>query len=124
MKAITQLEIPKGNLNAEVTVYHDVLQYAGTFDLMYVDRDGKRVLLDWKSGKRLYPEFALQMAAYAYAWEFGGGGKVDRMVCVRVGEGGEFEIEEHDHKDELFEVFKAALTLYRWKNPIKEESNG
>lgn len=46
--------------------------YAGTLDLIakYRDpRDGSTgvAIFDWKSGKALYPECALQMAAYAYA---------------------------------------------------------
>lgn len=42
--------------------------YAGTFDLIAELPDGKRVLFDYKtSGSGIWPETALQLAAYRYA---------------------------------------------------------
>lgn len=40
--------------------------YAGTLDLIADSRVG-RAIFDWKSGKAIYPRFALQLAAYAFA---------------------------------------------------------
>ena len=45
-------------------------QYAGTADLIADSKIG-RAIWDWKSGKRIYPEFAFQLNAYAFA-EFHG----------------------------------------------------
>lgn len=47
-------------------------QYAGTLDLIAdyihpITGHKGRAIFDWKSGKRIYPEYAMQMAAYAYA---------------------------------------------------------
>lgn len=41
-------------------------RYAGTLDLIADSKLG-RIALDWKSGKRIYPTTALQVAAYAFA---------------------------------------------------------
>lgn len=45
-------------------------RYAGKFDLIADSKIG-RSIFDWKSGKRIYPTFAFQLAAYAFA-EFHG----------------------------------------------------
>jgi hypothetical protein len=41
-------------------------RYAGTVDIVADSRLG-RAVFDWKSGKRIYPRFALQLAAYGHA---------------------------------------------------------
>lgn len=47
----------------EMMVYHRVLHYAGSIDAIG-ERDGQIVVLDWKTGKAIYPEHFLQVAAY------------------------------------------------------------
>jgi len=42
-------------------------QYAGTCDLIFEDRQGTVWLADWKTGRGVYPDYALQLAAYACA---------------------------------------------------------
>lgn len=51
---------------AEATVFNLRESYAGTLDAI-VRMNGRRLLLDWKTGKDIYPEAALQLAAYAHA---------------------------------------------------------
>lgn len=41
--------------------------YAGTFDLVAEVADGRRILFDYKTGRSVWPETALQLAAYRYA---------------------------------------------------------
>lgn len=41
--------------------------YGGTFDLVGALPDGRRILWDYKTGKKIYPEVKLQLAAYRYA---------------------------------------------------------
>lgn len=41
--------------------------YAGTFDLIGELPDGRRVLFDYKTGRDIWPETALQLAAYRHA---------------------------------------------------------
>lgn len=44
--------------------------YAGTLDLVARLGDGNRWLLDFKTGNAIYPETALQLAAYRYATSY------------------------------------------------------
>lgn len=41
--------------------------YAGKFDVVGELPDGRRVLFDYKTGRRVYPDTKLQLAAYRYA---------------------------------------------------------
>jgi hypothetical protein len=52
---------------SEAFVVHPTAKYAGTFDLLAYDEDGKTVMADIKTGKAVYHEAALQLAAYAMA---------------------------------------------------------
>lgn len=51
----------------EQTVYHRGQRYAGTLDAILTLSDGRRVIVDYKTGKAVYPEVGLQLAAYRYA---------------------------------------------------------
>ena len=53
-------------LAIERTVYCDACGYAGTLDL-YARVKGLLTVLDWKSGKAIYPEAFLQNVAYRHA---------------------------------------------------------
>lgn len=49
---------------SEVTVFNHTYGYAGTFDAVWEFPSGRRLLVDIKTGKGVYPEVALQLAAY------------------------------------------------------------
>lgn len=51
---------------SEATCVNRTHGYAGTLDLV-CDMLGKRWLLDWKTGRNVYAESTLQLAAYAHA---------------------------------------------------------
>lgn len=53
-------------LEHEVTVFSENYNYAGTLDLL-CENDQGIGLIDFKTGKGIYPEYALQVAAYARA---------------------------------------------------------
>lgn len=53
-------------LASEATVYSPAESYAGTLDAI-VRIGGRVLLLDYKTGKDIYPDVALQLAAYANA---------------------------------------------------------
>jgi hypothetical protein len=54
-------------LATERQVWNLTLGYAGSFDLLVRLRDGSIHLVDLKTGKGTYPEYALQLIAYAMA---------------------------------------------------------
>jgi hypothetical protein len=60
------LEYQPRFLATEVTVWSRQHAYAGTADAV-VELDGKIVLLDAKTGKRVYPEVGLQLSALRHA---------------------------------------------------------
>ena len=52
---------------SEAAVVHPDAHYGGTFDLLARDPDGRTILADIKTGKGVYSEAALQLAAYGMA---------------------------------------------------------
>ena len=73
--------------DAEVNVFHPELLIAGQVDC--VARCGNRVILiDWKSGKAIYPNHAIQIAAYAMCYEAMTGEEVAECWIVKSGKHG------------------------------------
>lgn len=117
-------------LYIEETVYSKRHGYAGTMDTLATltdERTGERVtaLIDWKSSKGLYNEYKLQNAAYAVAWtEMKGRIDVTRGLIVRLPKDPKdkllktdrpFELCWVEPANELFPVFQAAQTLWKWQ---------
>ena len=89
-----------GVLSLETRVFSDAHRYAGAADLWGVSKKGGRqvVLVDWKTGKGLHPDHALQLAAYAGAdWMVDGNGKkravpaAGAAAVVRLADDGAYE---------------------------------
>lgn len=104
---------------SEQTVYNPTLGYAGTFDLL-VGMGGVDWLIDIKTGKGVYPEVAMQLAAYRAAThrltESGQGGHFDvtgaRMGALHLrGDGTYRLIEVDDHDGGALRAFLAAAEL-------------
>lgn len=75
----------------ERRIYSRRYRYSGTFDLL-AKRGDAWYLVDWKTGKSIYPEFRLQTAAYVHAYEeefpFQ---KIEGRYLVRIAEDGSVE---------------------------------
>ena len=68
--------------DSEVSVFHPELRFAGQIDC--VARCGDRVIIiDWKSGKEIYPSHAMQVAAYAMAYSEMTGLEVSEAYVVK-----------------------------------------
>ena len=77
-------------------------------------RGGTLVALDWKTSNGLYPEYLLQVAAYAKALEEMSGEAVSEAWAVRFGKKTpEFEARKVGDLDTAFNAFRAALYLWR-----------
>ncbi len=87
---------------------------AGTCDFAYVDKQGRRVVSDFKtSGSGIYYEMWIQTAAYQLLGEGMGDEKYDYRTIVRLDKKGEFEVQErHDYETDK-DAFLCALKLYR-----------
>ena len=82
----------------ETIVYSDRIGYAGTADLWAQARKGGGVTVaDWKIGKGIYPDHALQLAAYAGADRIIHSGRIwsapeaEAGAVVRLAEDGTYE---------------------------------
>jgi len=56
-------------VSQDTVVYSDVHGYAGAFDALGRTVDGRLVIIDWKTTTGIRPEYALQLSAYAAAYE-------------------------------------------------------
>lgn len=121
-------------LYTEQTVIHEGLGYAGTVDLIAKLQDGKTWIIDYKTGKAAYPDYGLQLTAYAMAEKLytrveitdGLGAlfdafkdtfdimpQIDGVAVVLLRKDGRFGF--IPMKFEPAE-FLAVLTLWRWQN--------
>ena len=114
--------------------------YAGTFDYVgayksypgYLPKCGRgkkratipsrfksssRLIGDWKTASAIYEDYWLQLSAYALAVYELTGEIVDGAFIAQF-RNGEIKVEERTWNElvELFTVYLAALTLYKWKN--------
>lgn len=87
-------------------------RYAGKLDLI-ADTTLGRVILDWKSGKRIYPTFAFQLAAYAYAEFTGERGDEQPLPEVEAAYGVHIRMDGYDLVPLKFgrDVFDEFLTI-------------
>jgi len=99
----------------ERMVYSAHYRFAGTEDGVARHR-GKKIILDWKTSAGIYPEMALQLAAY---WEADGemtGEWADEAWVIRFPkkEGDEpFEAKQLANIEGSWQTFYAALELWR-----------
>jgi len=120
-------------LLTETTVFG--IGYAGTGDLWCVI-DGVECIVDFKTGKALYPDSALQIAALWGASEAMVDGElrlappVTSGRLVLIGQGGKHETREVIDLMGAFEAFESAVQLWWWRNggkplsgPMKREAD-
>lgn len=115
----------------EQKLWSDQFEYAGTADYFgkYTSSDEYRirghaskflkggfVVGDWKTSTAIYPEYWLQLAAYAWAFYELTNIKLDGAFIAQF-RYGKVRVEERtwDELMELFEVYKCVLGLYKWK---------
>lgn len=106
-------------LERETTVTSKKYNYKGTLDLI-CRINGKKLLVDLKTGKRLYETVELQTSAYKEAYE------EERPEVEKIAETWALLLEKGDdgmptgkytfeQKPYLPEVFHSALDIYNWK---------
>lgn len=103
---------------------HEEGGWGGTFDLLAFDADGRTVLADVKTGKAVYKEAVLQLAAYGMSKWVQRGSEVfplplpDRYVILHVTATGVREVEVNVGQRERM-AFLACLDLYHWIESMK-----
>jgi hypothetical protein len=106
---------------SETTVINRAVPYAGTLDLV-ADMLGHRYLLDWKTGKNVYAEAALQLAAYSRAEHYldqdavekpMGELGIQRAAVVHVRADG-YDVYPMTISDQAFNLFRHVALVGRW----------
>ena len=77
-------------VDVEVNVYHPSMLYGGQVDCI-ARRGNSLLVLDWKSGKGIYKDYAAQVAGYAMAYAMMTGERVTEGWVLRSGVDGSFE---------------------------------
>ena len=98
---------------------------AGTVDAIFVLKDGRTVLIDFKFANHLSPKYSVQTWIYKFMWEESTGQKIDGRANLWLkahtrgadksgkkiqGEGWQLVFHEEDERDEI--VWNAAHTLF------------
>jgi len=93
--------------------------YGGTIDC-FCNLDGQPTLLDFKTGKAIYPEYFYQLAAYEQLLaEAGHSFEVSRILRIGRDEDEGFEERSVGKLDKEFEVFIHCLSIYNLQKEIK-----
>ncbi len=112
---------------AEATVYHVKESYAGTLDgIARMGHPARRLLLDYKTGKDVYDEVSLQLAAYARAeGVYLGPGNVapmpavDGAVVIHVTADG-YRVVPVDIGDAVWRSFRYVREVFRYQDEISK----
>lgn len=106
-------------LARECVVFHSGHRYAGQFDVIAELADGNRWLIDYKTGSGVYPDAALQLAAYRNAefivWQ-GGDRKmphIDKTGVLHITEN-DWRLIPVDTGPDVWAAFLNAIPLYRF----------
>lgn len=115
--------------HSEVTVFHYTYGYAGTLDLIARIGD-ERWLIDFKAGKGVYPEFALQVNAYAFGEVIADGDAdlamptIDRAGILHLQKSGRYDLVPVTLSDRVFSSFLHTLECYRWQSELSDSVLG
>ncbi len=112
-------------LHVEKTCFHPLYKYAGTCDaIVIIKGDRTPTILDVKTGKGLWPEIPLQLAAYQGALVTERIHAKRRLV-VHLNKEKPGVIKTKDYYDESrdFRLFTYALELWRYFNPSPKFTN-
>jgi hypothetical protein len=106
----------------EQVVYSKTHGYAGTLDLL-AEVNGVLTVIDFKTGKSVYPESFLQNAAYRTALREMGHGDAKQGLILRlpkVDTDPEFEVANCPSEEESMRVFLNTIEVFKWSNANEE----
>lgn len=114
-------------LVSEGTVFNREYNYAGTLDLV-AKIDGKNWLIDIKSGKGVYPEYAMQCAAYSRG-EFIGHDDGTEQIMPIIDRGAVLHLRPSGYAfvpvnigKEVMDSFLYCRELFRWQDDISHRA--
>lgn len=110
-------------LACEVPLVSETLQYGGRMDLVFIDRQGRVVMSDLKTGSGLYGDQLVQVAGYGILWgEHHSDRPIERYQLIRVdrdGKGVDFTARTADAMAPAREAFRLCRQLYRLQKEIR-----
>jgi len=103
----------------ETPLVSEAYQFGGTLDC-YAKLDGSLALIDFKTGKAIYPEMIYQLAAYRQLL-FDNGYGVNNARILRIGrdEDEGFEEKQRHSLDNEWEIFKDCLDIHRRQKEVR-----
>lgn len=118
-------------LEAEATIFNRTFRYAGTCDAIVALKDGRNAIIDYKTGKGVYSEAALQLCAYSRG-EFIGDEHGESRVLPQIDVGmvihlpgdGSYKAHEVELTDRQWKTFLAARTLQKWADDHAADALG
>jgi len=105
---------------AEAPLVSSEYGYGGTIDC-FCKLDEQLTLLDFKTGKAIYPEFFYQLAAYEQLLAEAGH-LIETTRILRIGRDEDEGFEEHSvgKLDKQFEIFKHCLAIYQLQKETRK----
>ena len=118
-------------VHSEVTIFNRTYKYAGSTDCIVTLKDGRTAIVDWKSGKAVYPEVALQLSGYANG-EFIGHDdgtvadlpQIDVGIVVHLPGDGTYTSREIELTARLWRTFQALRSIQLWKDDFEADALG
>lgn len=129
--------------HSEVTIFSREHEYAGTTDLlgdvtfpdeMFIVPQEARCIIDYKTGKAIYDDYAVQLIAYAFgdfiAAKVNGEPTelpvpmVDYVIVVRPKRRGGYEAKVFKPTEDVFELFLAAKVIHGRDDTLADASMG
>lgn len=104
----------------EAMVYHP-MGFAGTIDAVFETTSGDIILIDWKTSKSIYDDYAVQLGAYALGYEYVYEKEPISARVVRFDKGDNLKWSEKEV--DLVEAkahFYAALSAYDYQQDRKD----
>lgn len=108
-------------IHAEKALVSEEFKYGGQFDILAVI-DGISTLLDIKTGKAIYPEMVIQLAAYDQLINEQINGVVKSAKILRVGRDETEGFDVRDFTDKLtpaWRIFKHLLGIYQLRKELQ-----
>lgn len=107
--------------DTEFGSHSEVHGFGGTLDGIGTDGKGRVVLLDWKTSNAIYPDYLIQLAAYALLLEENRGIKVEGFHIVRVAkENADFAHASFQDLEHEKATFLGMLKLYGQVKQIEQ----
>lgn len=107
-------------LHTELSLVSQTYRYGGTMDLVAQDEAGRVHIIDFKTGKDVYKEMLLQLAAYGHLYQENHGPVEMVYSLLRWGRQGDFHHHHYTNLNLAWEGFEHALCLHKIHHELRD----